>query len=189
MGNPSKSPALRKPQRRAPVALDEVIESFHPLLERMKAGSRAAEGPCDDQLVSRSRAGAAGDAFASAQSGHRDRCALRGHRVTARDRNTRLVDALVERSNRLDFGVGGKTEPDKQPDGVGTHRRQIAQVDGRRLVTEVAPGRPLEAKMDPFDEEVLTRNEPGIEKRSLRVETRNQPAQLELPQEPELTEL
>ena len=77
--------------------------------------------------------------------------------VSPGDRHARLVQTLVELDHLLDLGIRGRAEADEQPSGSAPIAAEVAQVDRSGLVAEVAPGRPVEAEVDPLDEHVLGR--------------------------------
>src|SRR5439155_17000207 len=63
------------------------------------------------------------------------------------------------------------------------------QVDCGCAKAELAPGQPVEAEVNAFDEHVLGDDEPGAELRRIVLDADDQAATLELGQEAELTEL
>jgi len=72
---------------------------------------------------------------------------------------------------------------------VAVSCREIAQIDGSRLVAEVVPGGPFVPKVDSLHEQVLRGDEAVIQHGSLGVEAGDEPSALEQRKEPELTEL
>ena len=101
--------------------------------------------------------------------------------------NARLVQSGVELEHVVELGLRRKGERDEQRLGPCAHRGEIREVDGRRLVAEVAPGGPLEPEVSPLEEQVLRDDEIVAEQRRVVADPRDEAALRELPQEPELT--
>src|SRR5512133_3863432 len=113
--------------------------------------SRGAERAGHDEEVARSRAGAAGHPLRATERGHRKEEPLRAGRVAAQDRHTRLVEALVELDDVVERGPRWRAEADDQALGLCARGGQVAEVDGRRAVAEVAVARPLQADVHLVD--------------------------------------
>ena len=83
----------------------------------------------------------------------------------------------------------GSASDDDQRLRLGAGGGEVAQVDRRRLVAEVAPGRPLEAEVDSLDERVLRDDDAAVEDGRVVPDRLGEPAPGELREEPELTEI
>ena len=169
------------------MCLHKLVETLEAVLEDVAAGGRAAQRACDDEHVTGTSARTARHALARAKGGHGEEPGRSARGVSPDDRHTRLVQTLVELDHLLDLRIRGRAEADEQSLRLGPHRGEVAQVDRRGLVAEVAEGRPVEAEMDPLGEHVHGRHASSVEDRPLRVLARRQAAPLELPQERELT--
>ena len=116
----------------------ELVEALEPVLEDVAAGGRAAQGP-----VTTSRS----PGTAPARPGTRslvpnavtdENQAVRRVRVSPDDRDTRLVQPLVELDHLRDLRLRGRAEADEQSLRLGARRGEVAQVDRRGLVAEIA---------------------------------------------------
>ena len=171
------------------MALDELVEAVEALAQRMEAGRGAAERAGDDEHVPGQRAGSAGHPLAPADRGDGEDEGRRGRRVAAGDGDARLGKALVEPDDVLDLGLGRKRQADEQGLRLGSHGGEVAEVDRRGLVAEIAERGPLEPEMDALDEHVLREHGAAAQERALGVQATGEPAPLELSEEPELPEL
>jgi hypothetical protein len=121
--------------------------------------------------------------------GHRQDDAVAGRRVPAEHRHAGLGDPLVELDDVGQLGGAGKAQADDERLRLRSERSQVAEVYGRRLVSQVVPGRPFQPEVDALEERVLADDEVTPEDRALRVQAAREAALLELRQEPELTQL
>src|SRR3954453_7543815 len=118
-----------------------------------------AERPGDDQQVARLGAVASRDTLGAADRRDRqiDRRGLRC--VAAHDRDTRLVQALVELEDVLELDVAGDSERDEQAPGARPRRGECRRVQDSSLEAELAPARPVEPEVPSLDERVLRDDE------------------------------
>ncbi len=134
------------------------------------------------------RSGPAGHARRAAERGHAEHDPLRPARVSACDRHSGLVQALVQGEHVVDLGLRRDGERDDEGLGLGSRRGEVAEVDGGRAVPEVAPVEEVEPEVDVLDERVL-RDDELSELRRVVLDALRQAAALELGQQADLTEL
>ena len=109
-------------------------------------------------------------------------------RVSARDRHSGLVQALVQGQDVVELGVRGDRERDDERLGLGPGGGEVAEVDGRRPVAQLPPAEEVETEVDVLDERVL-RDDELADLRRVVLDALGEPAPLELGQQAYLTEL
>src|SRR5439155_21292003 len=154
-----------------------------------EGGPGSAERTGDDEQIPRARAGASRDALRPPDGGDPDDHLGGRARVAADDSNARLHDPLVECDGIRDARRSRGGEDDAERLGKRAGCGEVAQVDRGRAKAELAPGQPVEAEVNGFDEHVLGEDEPGAELRRIVLDADDQAAALDLGQEAELTEL
>ena len=182
------APGVRS-NRRTVVHPDELLEPGEAELERPETGCGAAQRPGHDERVAGTGAASTGYPPAPAKRSHAQGEHGPGAGVPADQRNARLVQTLVELEDVVRFRLARRRQRDEQSLRLGGHRGQIAQVYGSRLVAEIAPGRPFASEVDALHQHVLRGNAAVGENRPVVSDPLCQTSPLELPQEPELTQL
>jgi len=180
--------AFLEAERRPSVTLHELIETIQPVLHCVEARSRPAKGARHHERVPGPSPRPAGNALASPDGCHADAEFPRCCHIPAENGHASFGDALVQLEDRGVSGLGRDCQPDEQPDGLGGHSSEIAEIDRGGLVAEVAPGSPLHLEMDALDEHVLRDHEVALENGAFGVLAGREPPALELPEEPELTQ-
>jgi hypothetical protein len=159
------------------------------VLERVEPGGGPAQRARDDEPVPRPRARPPRNPLAPAHRRHGDERGLRLREVAPEHGHARLGEALVELEHLGQLGLQRQREADEQPVSVRAERGQVAQVDGRGLVAEIAPRHPVPPEVDALDEDVLRDDHAVREHGALRVEPAGELSALELGQERDLTQL
>ena len=154
-----------------------------------KAAPAGAERARHDEQVARAGAAAAGNARRAAQRGDGEVEALGGRRVAAEHRHAGLVQAFVELEHVLEPRLGRCAEADDQPLGLGARGGEIAEVDRRGAVAQLAVARPGEPEVHLLDERVLRDDEAAFELGGVVLDPAREAPALELVQQAELAEL
>ena len=131
---------------------------------------------------------AAGHAVRAPKRRHAEQYALGASRVSPRDRNSRLVQALVQGQDVVELRLRGECERDDERLRLGSRRGEVAEVDGRRPVAQLAPAEEVETEVDVLDERVL-RDDELTDLRRVVLDALGEPAAFELGQQAYLTEL
>ena len=129
-----------------------------------------------------------GTRFERPKRRHAEQHALGSARVSARDRHSRLVQALVQGQDVVELRLRGEGECDDERLGLGSRRGEVAEVDGRRPVAQLAPAEEVEPEVDVLDERVL-RDDELTNLRRVVLDALGEAAPLELGQQAYLTEL
>jgi hypothetical protein len=154
-----------------------------------ESSARAAERAGDHEQVAGLCPSSAGNALCATDRSHAEIDAVRGGCVTAEHRDAGLRDPSVELDHIVELGLSWQPDADDQTFRLGAARSKVAEVDGGGAEAELAPGDPVEAKVDGLDERVL-RNDPAIsELRCVVLDSLRQPAALELGEQAKLPQL
>ena len=170
-------PALLEAERRPRVP---------PGAERRSPG---AERPGHDQDVARPRACPAGNAGGAADRRHAQQEPVGGGRVTADHGHACLAEALIQLHYVGDSRLGRRRKCDHEPFGLRAGRREVAEVDRSGAEPELAPGDPVEAKVDALDQRVLGDDAPSGQLGRVVLDPHREAALLELGEQAELADV
>ena len=169
--------AFLEPKRRARVAL------------RTERGPGRSKRTGHDNRVARDGSSPAGHPLGTAERGHAQHQQLGGGRIAADHWDACLGEALIQLDYVGDGRIGSHREADDQALRLRSRGGEIAEVDRRGAEAEVAPRDPVEPEVHALDERVL-RDDPAAGKlRRVVLDPPDEPAALELREQPELTQV
>jgi hypothetical protein len=182
-----KRSALIEPKRRAPVGGHQ--RAVDAPFEAEEAGGGRAERARDDQHIAGPCSGPPGHALRPADASHAQIEALCSRCVSSDNRDSWLVQPVVEFEDPLELGRRRSAKRHREPQRGRTGGGEIAEVDGCGLVAEVVPGRPVEPKVDILDQRILGDDDTVLELGCVVLDSDRKPSPLELGQEAELAQL